>query len=93
MKGSCGVYAGADAGKVGKSFCDLNGDGRVSPNVPVWVSNDVNEDTSVADTDKTYSTGIFSDAKDLNKNGKLDLATPAVCSLNADLYDAWAGKK
>ncbi len=93
VKGSCAVYAGADATKAGRSFCDLNGDGRVSPNVPVWVSNDVNEDTSVPDTDKTYSTGVFSDAKDLNKNGVLDLATPAVCSLSSDNYDNWLAKK
>ncbi|MBK7396559.1 MAG: hypothetical protein IPJ34_09730 [Myxococcales bacterium] len=100
VKGSCVPYTGSAGAFAGKSYCDLNGDGRVNPAISTWVSNDVNEDTSVTETIKdtttgkdivnpVFSNGLFSDAKDLNKNGKLDLATPPVCALGAEAYESW----
>lgn len=99
VKGSCVAYTGSVGAFAGKSYCDLNGDGRVNPAISTWVSNDVNEDTIVPETIKdkdgkdiinpAFSNGLFSDAKDVNKNGKLDLNTPPVCSLGADAYESW----
>ncbi len=103
VKGSCVAYTGSNGAFAGKSYCDLNGDGHVNPAISTWVSNDANEDTSVPETIKdkdgkdvinpVFSNGLFSDAKDLNKNGKLDLATPPVCALGADAYESWLAAK
>lgn len=103
VKGSCVAYTGPVGAFQGKSYCDLNGDGRVNPAISTWVSNDVNEDTLVQEFIKdkdgkdvanpAYSNGTFTAEKDADKNGKLDLATPAVCALGSDAYDSWLSLK
>jgi hypothetical protein len=88
FRGAC--IANNGPGGDGKSYCDVNGDGKISSK-PIWLNNLVNEDTAL-DTPAAVSplsaNGILDPGEDVNKDGKLESKVPDVCALPYAAYSA-----